>query len=331
MPKPRLYKSHPYSFNIHTINVICVILKSSMRRATKLKIIVPIVACMFIGAYIWHKRTQKENTITGYLESREMDETSGVAASGINEDIYYIHNDSGDTSRFFAIKPTGELINTLYFKGDKKTKYGVEDCEDIAVGPGPVPGKSYVYLGDIGDNSSDRKYITVYRFEEQTAWGESNEAHNISGVSINFKYPDGPKDAETLMIDPLEKLIYIVTKRRDSVKVYTSPLIFKPNDTLMLTKRATLYFSGYKPFKWITAGDISKDGTQVLLKNYEKVYYWQREPGEHIWQTLLRKPHLLPYAMERQGEGIGFTPDGKGYYCVSEGVFTPIYYYNITN
>ena len=29
----------------------------------------------------------------------------------------------------------------------------------------------------------------------------------------------------------------------------------------------------------------------------------------------------------QQGEAIGFTPDGKGYYTTSEGVFSPIYYY----
>lgn len=300
-----------------------------MRRATKLKILIPIVTVMFFGAYKWHKHVQKEDTITGRLGNRVMDETSGIAASGLNDDIYYVHNDSGDTSRFFAIKPTGELVSTIFFKGDKKEPLGVADCEDIAVGPGPMEGKSYVYIGDVGDNNSDRKYITVYRLAEQTAWAEENSVHTAGAVPIHFKYPDGPKDAETLMIDPIEKLIYIVSKRRDSVKVYTSSLNYKPNDTLLLTKRATLFFSGYKPFKWITGGDISKDGTQVLLKNYEKVYYWQRRPNEHVWQTLMHTPKLLPYTMEKQGEGIGFTPDGKGYYCVSEGVFTPVYYYNV--
>lgn len=300
-----------------------------MRRATKLKILIPIVTCMFVAAYAWHKHVQKGNHISGQLQNKAMDEISGIAASGINDDIYYVHNDSGDTSRFFAIRSDGELVNTLFFKGDKNAKQGVEDCEDIAVGPGPSVGKSYVYLGDIGDNTSCRVYLTVYRFEEKKDWAEPNSTHRAYGVPIHLKYPDGPKDAETLMVDPVDKLLYIVSKRRDSVKVYTSPLIFKPNDTVTLTKRCTLFFPGYRPFKWITAGDISKDGTQVLLKNYEKVFYWQREPKEHVWETMKRKYHTLTYTMEKQGEGIAFTPDGKGYYCVSEGVFTPIYYYNI--
>jgi hypothetical protein len=300
-----------------------------MRRTTKLFILIPILIILFFCAHAWHKHVQRENTITGTLQDREMDETSGIAASGINEDIYYIHNDSGDTSRFFAIKPDGHLVSTIYFHGDPKEVQGVHDCEDIAVGPGPDSGKSYVYMGDIGDNYSVRKYITVYRMEEKTAWADEKTTHIAKAIPIHFKYPDGPKDAETLMIDPVEKLIIIVSKRRDSVGVYTSPLSYKIDDTLMLTKRCMLFFSGIKPFKWITAGDISKDGTQVLLKSYVKVYYWKRQPNEHIWQTLKRKPLELPYTMEKQGEGIGFTPDGKGYYCVSEGVFTPVYYYTI--
>jgi len=302
-----------------------------MSRTKKLNILIPIVVLMFFGAYARHRYMLKEYPISGTLQEKYMDEISGIAASGINKGLYYIHNDSGDTSRFFTINPIGgKLASTVYFNGDPNLPQGVWDCEDIAVGPGPVPGKSYLYVGDIGDNYAVRRYLTIFRMEEKTAWAADSVQHAVA-VPIHFKYPDGPKDAESLMIDPVQKLIYIVSKRKDSVGVYTSPLIFKPNDTLILTKRCKLYFGGFKPFKWITAGDISKDGQQILLKSYVKVYYWRRKNNEPVWQTLLRQPQELPYKMERQGEGIGFTPDGKGYYTVSEGVYTPIYYYKIPN
>lgn len=298
-----------------------------MSRRKKIRIVLPIVIVCFLFAYADHKYEQKHTTITGYLQGKQMDEISGIAASGINANIYYIHNDSGDTSRFFAINPAGKIISTVYFKGDpKERKFGVHDCEDIAVGPGPVKGKSYVYMGDIGDNNATRPYITVYRMEEQKGWAKDSLS-TAAAVPVHFKYPDGPKDAETLMIDPIEKLIYIVSKRKDSVGVYTSPLSYKPNDTLQLTKRCKLYFKGFPPFKWITAGDISKDGQQILLKNYVKVFYWKRTGIEPVWKTLLRKPEELPYDEEKQGEAIGFTNDGKGYFTASEGIGTPIYYY----
>jgi hypothetical protein len=164
--------------------------------------------------------------------------------------------------------------------------------------------------------------------EEQKSWAGDSTAHTMA-YPIHLKYPDGPKDAETLMVDPIEKLIYIGSKRQDSVTVYTTPLLYKTNDTVVLTKRCRLFFPGLKLFKWITAGDISKDGQQILIKSYNKVYYWRRHDDEPIWQTLRRRWRLLPYIEEKQGEGICFTPDGKGYYTCSEGVYTPIYYYRI--
>jgi hypothetical protein len=297
-----------------------------MSRKKRLNIILPVVIVLFFSAYVWHKYVQKEYDITGTLQGRQLDEISGIAASSINKDIYYIHNDSGDTSRFFAIKPDGEVVSTIYFNGDPTDPQGVTDCEDIAVGPGPTPGKSYVYVGDIGDNYSRRNYLTIYRIEENKAW-TTKSVCNEKAVALHLRYTDGPKDAETLMIDPIQRLIYIISKRRDTVGVYTTPLIYKPEDTLFLTRRCKLFFSGIKPFKWITAGDISKDGQQILVKSYVNVYYWKRENNEPVWQTLQRKPKELPYKMERQGEAIGFTPDGKGYYTTSEGVYQPIYYY----
>lgn len=297
-----------------------------MSRRKKLNIIIPVVILMFVGAYAEHRHELKEYEVAGTLRDREMDEISGIAASSINKNIYYIHNDSGDTSRFFAINPSGELKSTIYFKGDADDQKGVDDCEDIAVGPGPVTGKSYVYLGDIGDNASQRKMIAIFRMEEKPSWANAGITHSPV-TSLHMRYPDGPKDAETLMVDPIEKLIYVVSKRHDTVGVYTTPLNFRAKDTVTMTLRCKLFFPGVKPFKWITAGDISKDGQQILLKSYTKVYYWKRKDNEPVWQAMKRAPKELTYKMERQGEAIGFTPDAKGYYTTSEGVYQPIYYY----
>ncbi|OOQ60189.1 hypothetical protein [Mucilaginibacter pedocola] len=303
--------------------------EKDMSRRRKLNILIPVVVLMFVGAYAKHRLIDRKEQPEGRLQDKEMDETSGITASTLNNGIYYVHNDSGDTSRFFAITPDGKLRTTIYYQGHKQ-HLGALDVEDIAVGPGPAKGKSYVYIGDVGDNGSQRKFITVYRAEESKAWGRDSVA-NTKTWPINLQYPDGAKDCETLMIDPIEKLFYIVTKRRDTVEVFTSPLKYKYDDTVTMTFRAKLYFKGIKPFKWVTAGDISKDGSKILLKSYEKVYYWNRQPNEHAWQAMQRPARELPYKQEKQGEAIGFTPDGKGYYTTSEGVFAPIYYYPTPN
>ncbi len=297
-----------------------------MSRSKKLKYIAAVVIFLFVGAYARHRYLLTKITITGRLQDKAMSEISGMAASGISNELFYVHNDSGDTSRFFVINAEGKLFNTVYFKGDYSLRGGIYDCEDIAVGPGPKAGKSYIYVGDIGDNTFDRKAIVIYRMEEKESL--LNGTNTTAKASpIYLRYPDEPKDAETLMIDPLEKLIYILTKRSDVIGVYTAPLNSKPGDTTTLTKRTTLSFSGIKPLKWITAGDISKDGKHILLKSYQEIYHWERKGNESAWQAMQRKPLNPHYEEEKLGEAIAFGADGKGFYTTSEGVFAPIFYY----
>ncbi|HEY4208999.1 MAG TPA: hypothetical protein VGM31_19375 [Puia sp.] len=276
-----------------------------------------------------------------FLDDDRINETSGIAASHLNPGFLYVHNDSGDSSRFFAITPDGHLQTILDFNGDPALPLGVTDCEDIAVGPGPDPNSSYVYIGDIGDNNGGRKHITIYRIKEPILERRPVDSARSSGSGIDstapfkhlsaeplfLQYPDGPRDAETLMLDPIEKLIYIVSKREDSVHVYSTPLNFKAHDKVILTKHTNLYFPGTN--NWITAGDISADGAQILVKSYTKVYFWPRPAQEPVWKTLQRPPTTLPYIIEPQGEAIGFDFAGAGYYTVGEGKRPELFYYKV--
>ncbi len=275
---------------------------------------------LITGKLVWAQNRQT------YLQDAVLKEISGIASSRINKNTFYVHNDSGDTSRFFAITPSGQLKSTFYFKADAaRLDINVIDCEDIAVGPGPAKGKSYIYLGDIGDNGSSRNQITIYRFPEPVI--TENKSLSIKSEALRLKYPDGAHDAETLMVDPIEKLFYIVTKREDSVSVYTAPLNASFTDTILLTKKCKIHFQGLPLLKWITAGNIAADGSQILLRSYQKVYYWKRQKDEPVWKALQRKPTELPCTAEKQSEAIGFTADGKNYYSTGEGKNAPIYEY----
>jgi len=281
-------------------------------------------ACSFVSCR--HSSAAPAPAQTPTLQDDRLNELSGIASSQAHPGTFYVHNDSGDTSRFFSIGSDGHLNAVFYFKGDASSRLGVVDVEDIALSGGPEKGSGYVYLGDIGDNNAIRKYVTVFRIKEP-ALPAAGAAANVEAEPLFLKYPDGAHDAETLMADPLDQLLYIVSKREDSVIVYSTPLDFKSSDTVVLQKRAKLYFPGSGEVKWITAGDISQDGQQVLLKTYAQVFYWKRQPNEGIWQTLERSPSILPYTVEPQGEAIAFSLDGKSYYTVSEGVHAKLYNY----
>ncbi|MBS1528384.1 MAG: PE-PGRS family protein, partial [Bacteroidetes bacterium] len=68
-----------------------------------------------------------------------------------------------------------------------------------------------------------------------------------------------------------------------------------------------------------TGGDISPDGTEILMRTNELIWYWKLPAGTSITQGLLSQPEVAPYANnEPQGEGIGFAADGSGYYTDTE-------------
>jgi hypothetical protein len=294
----------------------------------KKQIIWPLLVLVLeIAAYA--QTRDDKNYVAGHLQSDLNNETSGMAPSSKYPGIYYIHNDSGDIPRFFAVTPEGHLKGIYNYNAVNIRPFIIRDCEDIAVGAGPAADKSYVYVADIGDNASNRSSICLYRIPEPGIPSDVDSVINTEAGTLYLNYPDGPKDAETLMIDPLEKLFYIVTKRHANVSVYTAPLNFKNKDTITLTKRCDLHFKGLQPFKWIVSGDISKDGLHVLLKSYSRVYYWRRQGTEPLWETLQRKPLQPAYEQEKLGEAISFAPNGRSYYTVSEGKKQPIYHYAV--
>lgn len=247
------------------------------------------------------------------INNPKLEEISGLAFGKLNPGLIYVHTDSGGESAIYLMDSLGNELGKIILLGAEN-----RDWEDIAVGPG-ADGKSYVYVGDIGDNLSVHKEITVFRIPEPK---EILSEMEISPEKVNLVYPGGARDAETLMIDPISADLFIVSKR-DSVNT----LYRLPADDFAKGK-ATLEELLKLPLTSATGGDISQDGSQILIKNYFSTYRWERKPGESIVDALQRSPVKLPYVPEPQGEAIGFQPDGKAYYTISEKRFniTPVLY-----
>ncbi len=201
----------------------------------------------------------------------------------------------------------------------------VADAEDIAIGPGPEDGVDYIYLGDIGDNFAQRDTKYIYRFPEPV-WKEEDQGKTITidkVESISFDYPDGARDAETLMSDPVTGDLYIVSKRESRVHLYHFPY---PQDT---EQKIEPELMGNLPLGSIVAGDISLEGNEVLLKSYDQVFYWKKEGGENLYELIRSNPVVLPYEREPQGEAITFATDQTGYFTLSEevAIFPAVLYF----
>lgn len=90
----------------------------------------------------------------GLLEEDEITEASGLPSSHRNPGVFWTHNDSGDLNRVFALDDHGGHLGTYTIAGTTN-----RDWEDIATGPGPDPGRSYLFIGEIGDNNAVHETI----------------------------------------------------------------------------------------------------------------------------------------------------------------------------
>lgn len=242
-----------------------------------------------------------------------LEEMSGLAFSKNHPDKFYTHTDSGGEAAVYVLDSLGNEIGKITLQDVEN-----RDWEDIAVGPGPG-GKSYVYVAEIGDNAGAHKSVKIYRFPEPAKIGKSL---SLKPEVLKFDYPEGAMDAESLFVDPVSGDLFVVSKRDKK------NTLFRLKSSDFGKKDVVAEKVGKLPFTSATAADISQDGSRILIKNYFKIYYWDRKKGETVAQALARDPKELPYVPEPQGEAIGFQPDGKAFYTVSEKRFNihPVLY-----
>lgn len=239
--------------------------------------------------------------------SKRLEEASGLVASVGNEGYYWTHNDSGNPAEVFLIDHKAKIKMVCKFEFIQN-----RDWEDIAIGSGPEEGKTYLYVGDIGDNKAQYPLKFIYRFQEPLL-GDQDEIVISDYDTLIVKLPDGVRDSEAITIDPLTKSMFLFSKREDSVRLYQmrSPFL---QDTLVVERIAIL------PFHNINAVDISPDGNEVLAKDYDHIYYWKKVGNESIGELLEKTPIELPYNKGPQDEAIAWERDGSGFVTLGETV-----------
>ncbi len=259
----------------------------------------------------------------GRLEDQRINECSGIAWSR-TQPILWLHNDSGDSARFFGVSEEGDLIAVVRLAGAS-----ARDWEDMARGPWPEGGDA-LYFGDIGDNGRSRSKIRIYRVPEPVIDLQSAPVDITvdSYDAFDLVYPDHPHDAETLLVDPGTGDIYIVTKESDGRSgVYYAPA---PSDgeTVELELVASVRFGAgeLSGSALATGGDVSAGGRRVIIRTYNRAFVFNRPPGGSLAEAFESSPCSVPVASERQGESIAFAPGGIGFYTISEGIKVPIHY-----
>lgn len=250
------------------------------------------------------------------MNTPQITEASGIAASRRHPGVLYTHNDSGGKPRIFAISAlTAEPLAVFNILGADAC-----DWEDIAVGPGPN-GQTFIYIGDIGGNIRSPGY-TIYRVREPRVIADGS-----LDVDSRLKFSWSENNAESLMVDP-EGDVYVISKVQPShvPKLYPLPRFAWGKSVrvpLILGYPVAIRPASEGP----VAADISWRGDEILVKTYKNIYYWKKKIGEKYHDTLAREPVSVSYNEEPQGEAVCWDFAGDDYYTLSEGLDQPLWYY----
>jgi hypothetical protein len=284
-----------------------------LRRINLRFLLVAVIILAAIGCVTITARSPQHDTVV----EAEIDEASGLASSILTPGLIYTHNDSGGKAMLYVLNERGLMPAKIQLKGVKN-----RDWEDIAVAKDPKTGTSCVFVGDIGDNAALYRSDFIYRFAEPAI---DDTLITVSQIDkLEFVFEDGPRDAEALFIDPKTGDIFVISKRDTNAGVYQ---ISYPQS---FTSLNTAYKVCSLPYNWVTAADISPNGNSILVKTYTNIYRYKRNPNMSVCTALSRKPKMMPYKLEEQGEAIAWDSKGRGYFTLSEKIGeTPIelYYY----
>lgn len=232
-------------------------------------------------------------------------EASGIAVSRRSPGHLWVINDSGGPV-LFAVDTQGARVGHVVLEGAD-----LVDWEALASGPCGVG--HCLYVGDIGDNGARRRRITVYRVPEPDP-----SAASAPATAFLAAYPDGPHDAETLLIAP-DGTLHIVTKGSTGpVALYRFPRELAEGVTMRL-ERVGEPMSGDRPPRAgrITGGAVSADGTSVLLRSRTALTRLDAATFfKGIWDGA--RTMGLQALNEPQGEAVTFG-EGHTVYLAGEG------------
>ncbi|KWX02881.1 hypothetical protein LI90_3928 [Carbonactinospora thermoautotrophica] len=238
------------------------------------------------------------------FQDPDIAESSGLAVSRRHPGVVYTFDDSGHGNRIYAVGPDGRTRAVLRIAGAVN-----RDWEAIAPGR-DEQGRPALFIGDIGDNLGGAwRTISVYRVTEPAEL----RSGTLRATRYRFRYADGARDAEALLVEPRTNRLYVVSKEKGGGGVYAAP-------SRLSTERVNvLRRVGDAPSR-ITDGAFAPDGSRFVVRGYFDATEYAME-GERPGRQL--RNFGLP--LQRQGEGIAYTPDGRALLLSSEGVHSAVW------
>jgi hypothetical protein len=256
----------------------------------------------------------------GRMSNPDITESSGLAMSIENENVFWTHNDRGDQPRVFAFNSDGTHLAEYRIEGKNV------DWEDMCTFK--TDRDSYILIGDVGDKDAKRKKSRLYVLREPklTKNPKFGKVETLTPqMDIEFTFEDGSHNCEAVGVDAsagkTAKVLFVTKSDSGTCKVFEMPLPLRKEKGATYVAKAIASLT----LPAVTAMDISPDGRRAVVLTYGDAYEFTRGATETWAQAFARKARVLEMPIRKQGETICYGKDGKTLYLTSEGSPAPLW------
>lgn len=231
---------------------------------------------VFAAVALWQQSVEEVRvgrpTLIATVTHEPIDEMSGIVKSRTYSDTYWVHNDSGDEPRIFAIGRSGEVKAPGATRSDPPYPGIVIDLavnvdwEDIAI------DGATLYIGDLGNNGNARRDLGIYVVEEPnplairrtrpTTWLPVAYPDQNAFPPANLRF-----DCEALFVS--EGKLYLISKDRigplPGLPAATASLYRLDSGHVDKVNVLTLVESKSDLGGWVTGADLSPDGRRLAV------------------------------------------------------------------
>ena len=252
-----------------------------------------------------------ELTRIGQLTHAALDEISGIVKSA-RGDFYWVHNDSGDEPRIFAIDDEGTPLVPPYLRiaAEDWPGHAIDgashfDWEDVALHRGVL------YIADVGNNGNARRDLGVYVVNEPDPLAVPKMR---ALAHLPIRYPDQADhpgdvwhfDCEAVFV--ADGKLHFLTKHRQSRRIREPAPGTKLYrlDTQHTDRENVLTLLGRREdVSQVTGADLSPDGSRLAVSTYTTLWLFE-SPGDGNWLSGKASRLDLDTRQARQLEAIGW-------------------------
>ena len=240
-------------------------------------------------------------------------ELSGIVPSSF-PGVYWIHNDSGDVPRLFAIRADGSMVRPrgyANFPADDWPGFAIDnafhhDWEDIAIADGML------YVADVGNNENARRDLGIYLIAEPNPLYVTR-VRAMSFVPI--RYPDQQRfpaeqwhfDCEAIFWS--DGRLYFLTKHRmpnKAVEFDAGAKLYRLNSMHTDRENVLELVDTNDAVTLVTAADVSPDGRRLAVLTYARLWIFEKPRRGDRWLSTPARIMDFDWDTTAQIEAVGW-------------------------